>query len=74
MTLKTEFENGIRNEYNVAEVTKANLIKARDEFAAPLSVKFNSDSLPEKIYIYIFLLFRAGFIRYSAISALEVVR
>ena len=53
MTLKTEFENGIRNKYNVAEVTKANLIKARDECAAPLSVKFNSDSLPEKIYIYI---------------------
>ena len=47
----TEFENGLKSKYNVVEVTKANFIKARNEFTTPFLITFNSDSLPETIYI-----------------------
>ena len=43
----TEFENGLKSKYNVAEVIKANYIKARNEFTMPFLITFNSDSLPE---------------------------
>ena len=39
-----------------------------------LSTITSSPPYLDNIYIYIFLLSRAGFIRYSAISALEVIR
>ena len=46
-----EFVNGLKSKYNIAEVTKAEFIKTRNKFSTPLIIIFNSDSLPEIIYI-----------------------
>ena len=46
-----EFENGLKSKYNIAEVTRAEFIKTRNEFTTPLLITFNSDSLPETIYL-----------------------
>ena len=46
-----EFENGLKSEYDIAEVIKAYFIKAKNEHTTPLLITFNSESLPETLYI-----------------------
>ena len=46
-----EFENGLKSKYDIAEVIKADFIKAKNDDTTPLLITLNSDSLPETLYI-----------------------
>lgn len=46
-----EFRLGLKENYNIVDVTKATFIKTRNEQTTAFLVTFGQDTLPESIYV-----------------------